>query len=134
MGRPERGCIDGAVRGVRTVAIVITAKHTYIIVEAHFEIICLVLISADQPRLQVAAYYLANLINAHRRVVLCPTLNFLRGLAHLLTRSPDVFIGLHVPFYYSRGWRVHIKPFSPLTFGLAVCCALGGGGISHSYW
>lgn len=100
MGRPERGWLDGAVRGVRTVAIVIAAKHTDIVVEAHFEIICLLLIFADEPRLQLAAYYLANLINAHCRVVLCPTLNFLWCLAYLLTRGPDVFIGLHVPLYY----------------------------------
>lgn len=78
-----------------------TAEHTDIVVEAHVERPLLVLILADQPRVQITAEHLSDLVNADLGVVLCTALNLLGFLAQRAPRSPDVVQGFQVPALYT---------------------------------
>lgn len=84
-------------RSAGAVAIVVTAEHADVVVEAHVEGAILVLIPAHQPHFQAADEHLADLVDAHLGVVLCPALDLLWVGAESPPCCSDVLKRLHVP-------------------------------------
>ena len=78
-------------------AVVVTAEHADVVVEAHLEPANLVTIVAHQTLAQPALHHLAQLLQGHVGQQLGPTLQVQGPLADGFAGRPDVGIRLKVP-------------------------------------